>query len=77
MIFEKLCKLLAEQFGVDPKTITAETTFAEDLKADSLDFMELLVSLEEEFGVGEIDQEKAAEIKTVGDTVHLIYSVVE
>lgn len=72
MVFDKLCELLAEQFGVDPKTITMDTAFAEDLGADSLDLVELMMSLEEEFDVGEISEEAAAAVRTVGDTVRLI-----
>lgn len=72
MVFEKLCAILAEQFGVDPKTIRPETTFVEDLGADSLDLVELMMSIEEEFDVGEISEEDAAKIKTVGDVVELI-----
>ncbi|MGE4548452.1 MAG: acyl carrier protein [Intestinibacillus sp.] len=72
MAFDKLCELLAEQFGVDPKSITMETSFIEDLGADSLDLVELMMSLEEEFDVGSIDEEAAAGIKTVADVIQLI-----
>lgn len=72
MAFEKLCALLAEQFGVDPKTITMETSFVEDLGADSLDLVELMMSLEEEFDVGQIDEEMAAKIQTVADAIQII-----
>ena len=51
MIFEKLSELISEQFGVEPDTITMETTFEDDLGADSLDIVELSMALEEEFGV--------------------------
>lgn len=72
MVFEKLCGLLAEQFGVDPKTISAETAFVEDLGADSLDLVDLMMSIEEEFDIGEIDEETASGIRTVGDAIRLI-----
>lgn len=72
MVFEKLCKLLAEQFGVEPDAITMETTLADDLNADSLDLVELMMILEEEFDVGQIGEEAAAKIQTVGDIVSLI-----
>ncbi|MCB6366425.1 acyl carrier protein [Intestinibacillus massiliensis] len=72
MVFDKLCELLAEQFGVDPKTITMDTSFVEDLGADSLDLVELMMSLEEEFDVGTIDEETAMGIKTVSDAVRVI-----
>ena len=63
-MFEKLCKLIAEQFGVDPETITA---FVEDLGADSVDLMDLSMALEDEFGMEEMDSEDIESIVTVGD----------
>ena len=63
MVFEKLCTLLAEQLGVEADTITPETSLADDLNADSLDLVELMMSIEEEFDVGEIDEETAAVIQ--------------
>jgi len=72
MAFERLCELLGEQFGVEPETITLETSFEEDLGADSLDLVEMMMALEEEFDVGEIGEEAARSIRTVGDVVDLI-----
>ena len=72
MVFERLCELLSEQFGVEPGTITLETSFEEDLGADSLDLVEMMMALEEEFDVGEIGEEAARSIRTVGDVVDLI-----
>lgn len=72
MVFEKLVELLSEQFGVEPETITLQTSFDEDLGADSLDLVELMMALEEEFDVGEIDEQTARGLKTVGDVVDLI-----
>ncbi len=72
MVFERLCELLGEQFGVEPETITLETSFEEDLGADSLDLVEMMMALEEEFDVGEIGEEAARSIRTVGDVVDLI-----
>ena len=46
MVFEKVCSILAEQFGVDADTLTRETAFVEDLGADSLDVVELMMSIE-------------------------------
>ena len=69
MIFEKLCDLISEQFGVEADTITMETTFTDDLGADSLDIVELSMALEEEFGVSEMGEEDIAGIATVGDLV--------
>ena len=66
-MFEKLCKLIAEQFGVDPETVTADSAFVDDLGADSVDLMELSMALEEEFGMEEMDSEDIESIVTVGD----------
>ena len=71
MIFEKLSELISEQFGVEPDTITMETTFEDDLGADSLDIVELSMALEEEFGVSEMSEEISS-ITTVGDLVHYL-----
>ncbi len=74
MIFEKLCDLISEQFSVEADTITMETTFTEDLGADSLDIVELSMALEEEFGVSEMSEEDIAGIATVGDLVNYLQS---
>ena len=72
MIFEQLCTMLASQFGVDADTITMETTFEEDLGADSLDLVDLSMALEEIFGVEELTEEEIAGITTVGDLVRFL-----
>ena len=72
MIFEKLCYLISEQFGVEADTITMDTTFTDDLGADSLDIVELSMALEEEFGVSEMSEEDIAGIATVGDLVNYL-----
>ena len=72
MIFEKLSELISEQFGVEPDTITMETTFEDDLGADSLDIVELSMALEEEFGVSEMVEDEISSITTVGDLVHYL-----
>ena len=66
-MFDKLCKLIAEQFGVDPETVTADSAFVDDLGADSVDLMDLSMALEEEFGMEEMDSEDIESIITVGD----------
>ena len=76
MVFDRLVELLSEQFSVEPETITLETSFEEDLGADSLDLVEMMMALEEEFDVGEIDEETARKLKTVGDVVELILSLI-
>ena len=72
MIFEKLCALIAEQFNVDPESITMETSFADDLNADSVDIVDLSMALEEEFGIEELGEDEASSITTVGDLVDLV-----
>ena len=65
MVFEKVKAILSEQFDVEEDSITAETTLADDLGADSLDVVDLLMSIEDEFEV-EIPDEEVENIKTVG-----------
>ena len=74
MIFEKLVALIAEQFNVDEDGITMETSFVDDLNADSVDLMDLSVALEEEFGIEEMGDEDVSSIVTVGDVVHFLQS---
>ena len=73
MEFEKLKKVIAEVLNVDPDEITMETTFTEDLGADSLDVFQIIMGIEEEFDI-EIPTEKAETIKTVEEAVELIKS---
>ena len=74
MVFEKLQQLLAEEFSIEPEEITMETSFMDDLEADSLDLVEMMMALEDEFDIDPITEEEAATIKTVGDVVALINS---
>ena len=73
MEFEKLKKVIAEVLSVDPDEITMETTFTDDLGADSLDVFQIIMGLEEEFDI-EIPPEKAEKITTVEEAVELIKS---
>ena len=66
-MFEKLCALIAEQFGVEPDSVTADTAFVDDLGADSVDLVDLSMALEEEFGMEEMESEEIESIVTVGD----------
>ncbi len=75
MEFEKLKKVIAEVLNVDPEEITPETTFADDLGADSLDVFQIIMGIEEEFDI-EIPAEKAEKITTVEEAVELIKSAV-
>lgn len=72
MIFEKLSALIAEQFNVDADSITMETSFADDLNADSVDIVDLSMAIEEEFGIEELAEEEASAIATVGDLVRFL-----
>ena len=73
MIFEKVAKLLAEQFGLEVEEIT-EDMGMDDLGADSVDLVELSMNLEEEFGIEEMSEEDIASIHTVGDLVGYLRS---
>jgi acyl carrier protein len=68
MISEKIRKLISEQFNIDEEEIGLETNFREDLNADSLDLVELIMALEDEFDL-EIEDEDIEEIITVGDAI--------
>lgn len=72
MIFEKLSALIAEQFNVDVDSITMDTSFEDDLNADSVDIVDLSMALEEEFGIDELGEDEAAGITTVGDLVRML-----
>jgi acyl carrier protein len=69
--FERLKKIIVEQLGVDEEEVTVQASFVEDLNADSLDLVELIMSLEEEFGM-EISDEDAEKIQKVSDAVEFI-----
>lgn len=71
MIFEKLTEILAEQLAADQETMTLDTKIAEELGADSLDLVDLLMSIEDEFGV-EIPDEEVENLHTIGDVVEYI-----
>ena len=71
MVLEKLKSILSEQFDVEEDTITAETNLADDLDADSLDVVDLLMSIEDEFEV-EIPDTEVENLKTVGAIVDYI-----
>lgn len=71
MVFEKIKKLLADQFDTDENEMTMDTDIANDLKADSLDVVELLMAIEDEFDV-EVPDEEIENIKTIGDLTEYI-----
>ena len=71
MVFEKVKAILSEQFDVEEDTITNDTTITEDLGADSLDVVDLLMSIEDEFEI-EVPDTEIDNIKTVGELVKYI-----
>jgi len=71
-IFAKLQEMISAQFAVDGDDITMTTSFEDDLGADSVDLVELVMAIEEEFDVGEIGEEDLSGLKTVGDCVNFL-----
>ncbi len=72
MIYEKVLKLVADQFAEDVESLSRETNFVDDLSADSLDVVELSMTIEEEFGLGEISEDELKSIETIGDLVDYV-----
>jgi len=71
MVFEKVKDIIVEQLGVDEEDVKMEASFIDDLGADSLDIVELIMAIEEEFDL-EIPDKEAEKITTVGDAVEYI-----
>lgn len=76
MELEKLQQIIAEVLNVDTDEITTETTFVDDLGADSLDLFQIIMGIEEEIGI-EIPQEEAEKIVTVGDALEALRKVTD
>lgn len=77
MVFKKICETIADVFSLDESEITMETKFVEDLKADSVDFVEIAYTIEEEFGITKIPDENLKKIVTVGDLVEEIGAMID
>ena len=75
MEFEKLKKIISEVLNVDEDEISMDTTFVDDLGADSLDVYQIVMGIEEEFDI-EIDNDQAEKIVTVGDAVEQIKNAI-
>ena len=71
-IFQTMRDLVSEQFAMEPAEVTMDTSFEEDLGADSVDLVELVMAMEEEFDIGEVQEEELGTLKTVGDAVSYV-----
>ena len=71
-IFQTMRKLVSEQFSVDAESVTMDTAFEEDLGADSVDVVELVMGIEEEFELSLTEEEDLQGLKTVGDAVNYV-----
>ncbi len=71
-VFNKLQGLIAEQFDIKPEEITLQSSFTDDLGADSVDLVELVMTLEDEFELDEIQDDDLSQLKTVGDCVRFL-----
>ena len=72
MVFEKVQEILSNQFEVEADSITPDSDLVDDLGADSLDLVDMLMSLEDEFNIGEVPDEMVEKIRTVGQLVTYI-----
>ena len=77
MIYERLCEIIAEQFLQNVDTITMETSFVDDLGADSLDAVDLIMRLEDEYGIPEVDEETVMQLHTVGDAYRYLSKCID
>lgn len=71
-IFKIMQDMIAEQFALDADEISMDSSFTDDLGADSVDLVELIMAMEEEFDIGEINEDDLTDLKTVGDCVNYL-----
>lgn len=71
-IFKTMQDLIAEQFAIDTDEIGMDSSFVDDLGADSVDLVELVMAMEEEFDIGEVQEEELGTLRTVGDAVRYV-----
>ena len=76
-IFKTMQDLIAEQFAIEADEVTIDSSFVADLGADSVDLVELVMAMAEEFDIGDIDEEDLQGLKTVGDCVRYLSSHIE
>ena len=76
MVFNKVRKIVSEQFAINEDGINMETSFKDDLNADSLDLVELVMGLEDEFDM-QVEDDSVEDIKTVGDVVNYIEDILD
>ncbi len=74
-MFERIRELVAEKVGVEPEDISMETSFTDDLEADSITLFELVMAIEDEFDI-EVDDESIEKIETVGDIVRYLEDII-
>jgi len=74
-VFERIRELVAEKVGVEPEDISMETSFTDDLEADSITLFELVMAIEDEFDI-EVDDESIEKIETVGDIVRYLEDII-
>ena len=67
MVYDKIIQMICEQFDMEPDELNENTTFIEDMGIDSVDVVELVVELEDEFGLDEIPEEELKKLRTIGD----------
>ena len=76
-IFQTMRDLVSEQFAMEPAEVSMDTSFEEDLGADSVDLVELVMAMEDEFKIGEVREEELATLSTVGDCVEFLTQKLE